>query len=194
MKHIYLIAFLLAITLSTAEAQPIFTSFSNNSETTIPTATLQEYRQSMWDMPPAAEGWVNDYAGLFNAVEEEQIESLLAHLKKRTGVEIAVISLDSLMVEKDKMEDFSTHVLNAWGIGKIAKNNGILISICRDYRIVKIVSGAGAQQYLVGEGRSGLTGLMVPFFKRHQYYAGTLRALKAIMRNVENNLYGFVAG
>ena len=194
MKQIYLFAFMFAITLSTTNAQPINTSFTGNSETFIPPVTLQEYRQQLWDMPPAAEGWVNDYAGLFNAVEEEELESLLAHLEKRSGVEIAIVSLDSLMVEKDKMEDYSTHVLKTWGIGKIAKNSGILIAICRDYKQVKIVSGAGAQHYIMGDGNAGLTGLMVPFFNRNEYFAGTLRALKTIMANIDNSLYGFAAG
>ena len=174
MKQIYLLALILTISFANTKAQPIYTSFPVNSETLIAPATLQEYRQDMWDMPPAAEGWVNDYAGLFSVEEEEELESLLAHLEKRTGVEIAIISLDSLMVEKDKMQDFSTHVLKTWGIGKIAKNNGILLSICRDYKQVNIVSGAGAQHYIMGDGKVGLTALMVPFFNRNQYFAGTL--------------------
>jgi uncharacterized membrane protein YgcG len=191
MKPIYLFPLLMALCCSSIEAQPITASFTNNSEVSIAGATLEEYRKNLWEMPPAAEGWVNDYAGLFTSEEETQLESVIAHLEKKSGVEIAIISLDSLMVARDRMEEYSSHVLKTWGIGKIAKDNGILISICRDYKLVKIVSGAGAVHYVSSTRKKSLVDFIIPFFNSNQYFDGTIKALRVIVKNIENSLYGF---
>ena len=190
MKHIYFSFLFMSLMYGSLNAQPLTASFTDNSAPVLSEPELNDYRKSIWEMPPAAEGWVNDFAGLFTSEDEIQLESLLAYFEKNSGVEIAIISIDSLMVEKEKMEDFSTHLLKTWGIGKLAKDNGILICICRDYRMVKIVSGAGAGQYLVGDGKQNLTDLMIPFFMRQRYFEGTLHALKAIIKNSDSRVYG----
>ena len=81
---------------------------------------LETYRQSIWDSLPAI-GWVNDFEGLFSSNEEDSLESMLQHFEKETSVEIAIVTVDSNMVQKDRFNDLSDHLLRVWGIGKFAK-------------------------------------------------------------------------
>ena len=109
---------------------------------------LQKYRQSIWDTLPAAVGWVNDFEGLYNPVQENNLESILQHLEKRTSIEICIVTVDSNMVAEDRFNDFAYRLLKKWGIGKISKSNGIVICISKDYRKLFVCTDFGINKYM----------------------------------------------
>ncbi|MEO6403951.1 MAG: TPM domain-containing protein [Ferruginibacter sp.] len=187
MKIIFTCIVYWALSNSTIKAQQ-FAAYNTTSVPTLSKTELEAYRKNMWEEPPAAVGWVNDFGGLFNNEEELLLEEQIAHFEKRSGVEIAILSIDSLMIEKDKMEDYAMHILETWGIGKIDKDNGILICICPDYKLVKIVGGSGAKRYIKLQARHDLVkDCMAPYFTKKQYFDGTINAIKTIIINVDKS-------
>jgi len=145
---------------------------------------LEAYRQSIWDSLPAI-GWVNDFEGLFSNNEEDSLESMLQHFEKETTVEIAIVTVDSNMVQKDRFNDFSDHLLKIWGIGKFAKKNGIVICISRDYRQLFISTGAGIATYMDDAEKYHIIAQnFIPAFNEYWYFDGTLSGLNELMNKV----------
>jgi len=146
---------------------------------------LSDYRQSIWDSVPAAVGWVNDFAGIFTNDEEQTLESLIEHFEKKTTIEIAIVTLDTNMVEKSRLKQFSDRVLKIWGIGKSITRNGILISICDGYKEVKISADVGIDKYInESEELDLIRKYFVPYYKKNQFYNGTLSGLNALLKRL----------
>lgn len=146
---------------------------------------LQAYRQNLWDTLPAAVGWVNDFEGLYDRQQEDSIESILEHFEKKTTVEIAIVTVDSNMVDKQKFDEFAYRLLKIWGIGKINKSNGIVICICKDYRKLYICTDFGIEKYIDEYDKSRITNkYFIPFFQKNNYFSGTLNGLNAILDKI----------
>ena len=146
---------------------------------------LQSYRQSIWDTLPAAVGWVNDFEGLYDRSQEDSMESILEHFERQTTIEIAIVTVDSNMVAKDKFDEFAYRLLKIWGIGKIEKSNGIVICICKDYRKLFISTDFGIDKYIDEADKSRIISKnIIPFFQKNNYFSGTLNGLNAILDKI----------
>ncbi len=153
---------------------------------TMSTVQLQKYRQSIWDTLPAAVGWVNDFEGLYNPVQENNLESMLQHLEKRTSIEICIVTVDSNMVAEYKFDDFAYRLLKKWGIGKISKSNGIVICISKDYRKLFVCTDFGINKYMnYDEKYRIINKYFIPSFTKNDYYQGTLDGVNAIIKRID---------
>jgi uncharacterized protein len=150
---------------------------------------LAEYRQSIWDSMPAAVGWVNDFSGIFANDEEQTLESLIEHFEKKTSIEIAIVTLDTNMVEKSKLRQFSDRVLKTWGIGKSITRNGILISICNGYKEIKISSDVGIDKYISETDKLDIIKkYFIPYYQKNKFYDGTLSGLNALLDKLSRQM------
>jgi uncharacterized membrane protein YgcG len=148
-------------------------------------AELRAYRQSIWNNLPAAVGWVNDFEGLYDKAQEDSLERIVQHFEKKTTVEIAIVTVDSNMVASDKFNEFTYRLLKIWGIGKIAKSNGMVICICKDYKTIYISTDFGLDSYLDDYEKYKIVNKNVlPHFKKNNYFAGTLNGLNAILDKI----------
>jgi uncharacterized protein len=161
-----------------------------NPATVMSRAELKSYRQSIWDTLPAAVGWVNDFEGIFKPEEGDSLEGLIAHFEKKTSIEIAILSVDTNMVDQARFSDFTGHVLRVWGIGKKLKRNGIVICISRGYQEMEIVTGAGIESYM-GEPEKFeiIKKVFIPQYKKNKYYEGTLAGLEAILQKISGRMF-----
>lgn len=190
MKIFFTLIFIVSI-ITNLQAQQ-FASQQSTNQSVLTYNELAEYRKTMWEEPPAALGWVNDFAGIFSNEEEFLLEKQISHFEKKTSVEISIITIDSLMVSKQNMQAFTHHLLQSWGIGKAEKSNGIVICICPDYKLVKIADGAGMERYISPSAREQiLKQFMLPYFSQQLYYPGVKTTVDSIMDSVIANLYGY---
>lgn len=157
-----------------------------NPYRTMTPSELHAYRKSIWDTLPAAVGWVNDFEGLFDKEQEDSLESIIQHFEKKTTIEIAIVSVDSNMVASDQFNEFAYRLLKIWGIGKISKSNGMVICICKDYKTIYISSDFGLDNYLDGYDKYKIiTKNVIPYFKKNNYFVGTLNGLNAILNKID---------
>ena len=63
---------------------------------------------------PTLQSRVNDYANVISQSDKSQLESLLYSLENSTGIQIAVLTIDSL--EGEDLEDYSMKVAETWKI------------------------------------------------------------------------------
>ncbi|HSD85459.1 MAG TPA: TPM domain-containing protein, partial [Anaerolineae bacterium] len=96
--------------------------------------------------PTRVDPYVNDFASLLTTEHTASLRSLFSELKTENGVEIVVVTLDSIhdyATGDASIESFATNLFNTWGIGTAQKNDGVLILVAWKDREVRIEVGAG---------------------------------------------------
>lgn len=108
-----------------------------------------------------------------------QMNRMLTTLEGETGVEIAVVVINTIGV--DDYYDFAYRLFNYWEIGKSGKDNGVLILFVADERAVKIETGYGVEGLLPDiTCESILNDVMFPLFKEGKYDDGFIAGIQAI--------------
>jgi uncharacterized protein len=70
-------------------------------------------------------GYVNDFAHVLDARNAQVLEAYCANLERLTGVQMAIVTVDSL--EDEPIEDVANRLYRQWGIGKKGKDEGVLL-------------------------------------------------------------------
>lgn len=110
---------------------------------------------------------------------------MISKFEKETSNEIAIISLDSLRVTNETFEDLSLRIAQKWGIGKVGKDNGIVIVISKQYRKIRIQNGNGIEKKISDqETKVILNHYFIPDFKNNNYYNGTINGVLALMKKL----------
>jgi uncharacterized protein len=125
------------------------------------------------------QGFVNDFAGLFEPAKRSELESYLREVKTQTGAEIAVVTLKNL--DGGEIDDFANRLFAKWGIGQKEKDNGVLLLTAVEDRKVRIEVGYGLEGALP-DAKTGriLDEEVIPFFKQNQYAEGLKHGAVAI--------------
>ncbi|MEO9022908.1 MAG: TPM domain-containing protein [Ginsengibacter sp.] len=182
MKIFFILLFGLIIGCFHAKAQVIP---NYNPYSTMTPTELEAYRQSIWNTLPAAVGWVNDFEGLFSNKEEDSLERKINHLEKVTSIEIAIVTVDSNMVEGEEFNRLTDRLLKEWGIGKKSKSNGIVICISKDYRKLFISCDFGIDKYMDKDEKNKIINkYIIPYYQKDKYFTGTLNGLNAIIDEI----------
>jgi uncharacterized protein len=134
--------------------------------------------------PNPDSGYVSDHAYLLGAEKEEKIERWLWQIESKTGVEIIVITIASIKdypgTPNQSIEQFATALFDAYEIGNLPRNDGVLLLVCVSDRKAKIELGAGYGRSRDGDARRIMTQVIVPKFKDADYAAGITAGVKAI--------------
>ncbi len=90
--------------------------------------------------PPSIDGHVTDPGGTLALVERD-LEARLDRLGAQRGDEVAVLIAPSL--NGASIEDAAYATFNAWRLGKLGKDNGVLLLIAPAERRIRIETGRG---------------------------------------------------
>ena len=129
---------------------------------------------------PRLQGYVNDYAGMISPSAKSKIEEGLKAFEQSDSTQLVILTIPTLGGEN--IEEFSIKVAEAWKIGQLQKDNGILLIVSKQERKIRIEVGRGL------EGR--LTDLMAgriidqvikPRFKQGDFDAGFITGASALM-------------
>jgi uncharacterized protein len=128
---------------------------------------------------PRPRGYVNDFANIIDSQRASQIEAACSSIQKSTGVQIAVVTIDSLGAQS--IDEAAYAFYKEWGIGEKGKDNGVLILVAKKDREVRIEPGYGLEGVLP----DGLAGEIIrydviPRFRQGDYGAGLLAAVYKI--------------
>lgn len=114
---------------------------------------------------------VNDFAGMLNSADKQNLEEKLLDYNDSTSNQIYVVTIDSL--GDYSIEDYALQVGRNWGIGQKGSNNGILILISRNDRKVDIEVGYGLESFVTDyDSKHIIDELITPAFKQTNYYNG----------------------
>ncbi len=127
-------------------------------------------------------GFTNDFEHILTAEQIARIDSLAVNFEKETGIEIAVVTIDSSVINKAGFEPFIIHLANEWGVGKKELHNGVLIGVSIGLRKIRISTGYGIVPKLPdNEVKKMIDEIMIPEFRQQNYYAGIEKVMQAII-------------
>lgn len=140
-------------------------------------------------------GYVSDHIGLLTAEEEERIENWLWQVEYRSGVEIVVVIVNSISdypySDNNSIEAFSTGLFNAYGIGNLPKNNGVLFLVARGDRKARIELGEEYGHSRDQEAQQIMNQIIIPSFKDGNYVIGITDGTEAIIEEFAEMRIGF---
>lgn len=119
--------------------------------------------------------YVTDNAGMVTDSEESKLEEILVSLEQQTGIEYAVVTINSL--NGDSIESAANAMFREMGLGKADKNNGLLLLISKEDRKFRLEVGYGLEGVITDTTASKIIGTMTPFFKESKYADGITNAL-----------------
>ncbi len=138
---------------------------------------------------PALAGRVNDYADMISASAEQSIVQKLEALEASDSTQVVVLTIPSLQGED--IEGFSIRVADAWKIGTKENDNGAILLVSRDDRVVRIEVGYGLEGRLTDliSGRI-IREVITPEFKAGRFDEGFTGAVDAIVATVKGEYKG----
>jgi len=146
---------------------------------------------------PVLKGRVNDYANMLKAQEIVALEKKLEEREKATSNQVVVLTIPSL--EGEVLEEFSIKVAEKWKIGLgaqkspdgKARDNGVIITIAKKERKVRIEVGYGLEGSLTDllAGRI-ISNEIIPQFKNGNYYEGVNAGVDNVFKAIAGEYKG----
>ncbi len=118
-------------------------------------------------------GYVNDFAHKLDPAGERALEAYCANLERVTGVQMAIVLVDSL--DDEPVEDVANRLYREWGIGKKGTNEGLLILLSIKEHKSRVEVGYGLEP-IITDGFSGGVLRDIRPILRQGNYAGALLA------------------
>ncbi len=120
-----------------------------------------------------------DTAGIFTSEQSQILDETIKQIKENNGPHLQVYTIDSL--EGEDIESLSIRVAEKWKIGDEVKDNGIIITISKQERKIRIEVGEGIEGDLTDlETHDLMQNFMIPSFKQGLYFQGVLDTIIAI--------------
>ncbi len=131
---------------------------------------------------PPREGYVTDLADVIGSTHKAKIKRYSEILKRKTGVELAVLTIKSL--EGQSIDEFANKTFNLWKLGKKSVDDGILMVVSINDRELRIEVGYGIEPILPDAMCGKIIEKMIPFMQREWYgqaiYIGVIHIINQI--------------
>jgi uncharacterized protein len=135
--------------------------------------------------PQPDAGYVTDGAGLLSDEQEQQLEDWLLKTETGRGVEIVVVTINSIRdypgTPNRDIGTFARALFDAYGIGNMPKNKGVLLLVAAGDRQAKIALGAGYGHARDRDARRITDRRITPSFRAGNYAEGITRGVRALM-------------
>ena len=129
---------------------------------------------------PALTGRVVDQANVIPAETRGALETKLADLESKSGIQLVVATVTSL--EGGDVESYANQLFRAWKLGEAQKNNGVLLMVAPNERRVRIEVGYGLEATLTDALSSVIiTNAITPRFKAGDFPGGITRGVDDII-------------
>jgi uncharacterized protein len=132
---------------------------------------------------PFLSGRIIDEAGILDTETKELLEEKLKAHEKETTNQIVVLIIPSL--EGEVLEEYSLKVASTWKLGQKKKDNGVLLLIAKDDRLLRIEVGYGLEGVLTDALSSRIIRKEItPSFKRGNFSLGVKQGVDAILGSI----------
>ena len=118
-------------------------------------------------------GFISDNAQVISNDAENIINSYLFDLQKKTGSDIAIVTLDTL--NNQSVEQAALEIGRKYKIGAKNLNNGAVILVVVKDRVMRIETGYGLEGIITDAHAGRIRDLMLPYFKNNRYKDGIVK-------------------
>jgi len=130
---------------------------------------------------------VTDLTSTLDAQQTQTLESRLASFEAQKGVQLAVLIVPT--TQPETIEQFGIRIVEAWKLGRKGVDDGALLLVAKDDRTLRIEVGYGLEGVLNDATANRIIDeVIVPRFKRGEFYAGIETGLAAMMQVVNGEL------
>jgi uncharacterized membrane protein YgcG len=134
---------------------------------------------------PRMKGVVSDYADKLDPAQITELSSLVKNYERQTNIEFVVVVADSL--NGQSAGEYAKALGNAWKIGKLGRNNGIVLLWAPNERAYSLRIAEGLTPDLSDADAKKITDEnLLPNFKQEEYYAGLKQTVLAVMTHLGN--------
>lgn len=155
-------------------------SFGNDTN---PQSASEEKDYSPYPNPDR--GYITDIANILTVEEEEKIEGWLYTAEKDTNIEIVVVIIESIKdypgTNNSSIEDFATGLFDAYGIGNMPNNNGVLLLVALKDRKARIELGASYGRRRDQDAQKIMSIKIIPQFRKGNYTKGIIKGVKGVL-------------
>lgn len=131
------------------------------------------------DIPPLS-GRIVDQAGLLDGATRNDLDSKLADLEAKSGIQLVVATVKSL--GGDEIEPYANQMFRTWKLGQKERNNGVLLLVAPTERRVRIEVGYGLEGTLTDAlSQVIISNAMTPRFKAGDFAGGIVRGVDDII-------------
>jgi uncharacterized protein len=113
------------------------------------------------------QGYISDFSHVLTPQSRQQLEEYCGQVERVTGVQMAVVTIDSL--DGQPVEDVANALYRKWGIGKKGKDEGILLLIAVKDHKDRIEVGYGLEPILPDGFEGGVLRQARPLLRQGAY-------------------------
>jgi uncharacterized protein len=129
---------------------------------------------------PALTGRVVDQANIVAAPARADLETKLADLESKSGIQLVVATVTSL--DGREIEPYANELFRAWKLGEKTRNNGVLLLVAPNEKRVRIEVGYGLEGTLTDAlSKVIITNAITPRFKTGDFTGGIARGVDDIV-------------
>jgi uncharacterized protein len=126
---------------------------------------------------------VTDLTGTLDAQQAQTLEARLAEFEAKKGSQLALLIVPT--TQPETIEQFGIRVVQAWKLGRKSVDDGALLLVAKDDRALRIEVGYGLEGVLNDATANRIIDeVIVPHFKRGEFYPGIKSGLAAMMQVV----------
>ncbi len=132
---------------------------------------------------PVGDVYVQDFADVLSADEENQLKSIGRNLEDQTTAQVAVLTVNTI---GDKtIADYANEAFRQYGIGSKEENNGVLLVLAMNERQVRIEVGYGLEGR-IPDGKAGriLDDQAIPYLKQNQPNQAVINTYETLVNEV----------
>ncbi len=132
---------------------------------------------------------VYDYATILDAAQKSALEEKLIRYSDSTTTQIVVVTVPT--INGESIGILAPKWAHEWGVGQAKEDNGIFILLAQKEREIWIAPGYGVEDRLTA-GINGqlIRNVIIPEFKRGDYYAGLDKGADAIFEVLNGKYKG----
>ncbi len=117
--------------------------------------------------PGEPSGYVNDFADALSAEQEARLSEQIRQHAAKTSHELAIVTVPTTADET--IEQYAVTLFEAWGIGKEAQDNGVLLLLAIRDRRLRIEVGYGLESVLTDAKSARVIAEATPLLKQQKY-------------------------
>lgn len=135
--------------------------------------------------------YINDFAGVIDERDAEEIFSLGAALEKAsaaalktdTGAQVAAVTVET--TEGEEISEYALGLGRQWGLGDKKENNGVVILLATEDREIYVAVGYGLEGALP-DSKTGriIDDYAIDYFKENEFSGGMINLYRAVVREV----------
>ena len=129
---------------------------------------------------------VNDLANVIDAKSAAELDRLIRALEAQTPTHDAIVVLTvATIAPSDSIEDYAVRLFEKGGIGQKDRDNGLLLVVARDDRLVRIEVGYDLEEF-IPDGYAGdvIRQDFLPAFRRGAYGEGLVLGTTRIINRI----------